>query len=123
MRNDLSLLYIEDDVEILENVSFLLGRYVGTVYSAENGEQALEMYKKHQPDIIVADIRLPKISGIDVSNIIRVKNKSIPIILISAHDEEEFLGKVKELNISAYIKKPFSLQDLTKGVKQAILEL
>lgn len=120
MNNELSLLYIEDDPEILENVTFLLNRFVKEVYSAKDGEEALELYEKHNPDILVADINIPKIDGFEVASKIRKKNSAIPIVIITAYDEEYHLQKAKELNVSAYIKKPFTLQEFKDAINKVI---
>jgi len=123
MNTDLTLLYIEDDAEILENVSFLLQRYVKKVYTAKDGEEALLMYEKHQPDILVSDINLPKLGGLEVVAKIREENKNIPVVLISAHDDEHFHIKAKAVNVSSYVIKPFRLQELTDAMQKAISEV
>lgn len=123
MNKDLTLLYVEDDAEILENVTFLLERYVKKVYSAKDGEEAFSMYKKHQPDIFIADINLPKLGGLEVSSKIRQENDNMPIVIITAHNDQIFLDKADELNVSSYVVKPFRLQDLKEAVEKAISEL
>lgn len=122
MKNDLTVLYVEDDSEILENVSFLLGRYVKEVYNATDGEAAIVAYNENNPDLLVTDINIPKISGLEVVEHIRKENKNIPVVVITAHDDEEFLLKAKELNVSTYVKKPFTLHDLTQAMEKAIAE-
>jgi len=120
--NNLNILYIEDDPEILENVSFLLSRYTNEVFTATNGEEALKVYKEKQPDIVVSDINIPKINGLKVAEIIREENPSVPIIIISAHNEDHQLKIAKELNVSSYIRKPFTLQELKDAIAKAIKE-
>lgn len=120
--NNLNILYIEDDPEILENVSFLLSRYTNEVFTATNGEEALKVYKEKQPDIVVSDINIPKINGLKVAEIIREDNPSVPIIIISAHNEDHQLKIAKELNVSSYIRKPFTLQELKDAIAKAIKE-
>ena len=98
-------------------------RYVEKVYTAKDGEEALLMYNKHEPDIVVADINLPKLSGLEVITKIREENKEIPAVIISAHDDEYFHEQAKELNVSTYVRKPFRLQELTGAIEKAISEL
>ena len=100
-----------------------MSRYVEKVYSAKDGEEALLIYKEQKPSIVVADIRLPKISGLEVSTRIRENDTNIPIVIITAHDEQELIDRAKELKISTYVKKPFRLQELTKAIEKAISEL
>ena len=116
----LTLLYIEDDLEILENMSFLLNRYVQKVYTAKDGEEALQIYYEHKPDIVVSDVNLPKLNGLALSKKIREENKTIPIIFISAFNDDEKLQTAEELSASAYIVKPFNLDTLNKTINQVI---
>ena len=120
--NELTLLYIEDDLEILENVSFLLSRYVQEVFTAVDGKEALDIYNEKKPDIIVTDINLPKINGLDLAAKIREENKHIPIVIITAYNEEEQLQKAREIQVSTYLQKPFTLQQLKDAITKAIEE-
>lgn len=122
MTNDVTLLYIEDDSEILENVSFLLGRYVKEVYTAMDGEEALESYMKHKQSIVVTDLNIPKIDGLSVAEKIREIDATTPIIIITAYDDDYQLSKAKELGVSTYVKKPFTLQQLKDAMAKALEE-
>ena len=122
MTDQLTLLYIEDDAEILENVSFLLSRYVKEVYTAMDGEEALKVYEEKQPDIIVSDINIPKMNGLEVASKIRKTNKEIPIVISSAHDEDHQLKLAAEIGVSTYVKKPFTLHQLKDAIQKAISE-
>ena len=121
--NNLNILYIEDDLEILENVSFLLGRYVKEVFTATNGEEALKIYKEKKPDIVVSDINIPRIDGLKVAEIIREDAPNIPIVIISAHHEDYQLQRAKELNVSTYLRKPFTLAELKDAMSEVISSL
>jgi YesN/AraC family two-component response regulator len=122
MTNELTLLYIEDDVEILDNVSFLLERYVKKVYTAKDGQEGLDLYKKYKQDIIVTDISVPKIDGLSVAEQIRNIDKNTPIIIISAYDEDHQVQKANELKVSTYLKKPFTLQQLKDAMTKVLEE-
>ena len=120
--NDLTVLYIEDDLEILENVAFLFSKYMAEVFTASDGEEALEVYREKNPDIVVSDINIPKIDGLKVAEIIREDRSDIPIIIITAHDEDHQLKRAKELNVSSSIRKPFTLQELKTAIEKAVEE-
>lgn len=122
MTNQLSLLYVEDDPEILENVAFLLSRFVKQVYTAADGEEALEKYAMHSPDIIVLDINIPKIDGLDVAQKIRNENTEIPIMIISAYDSADNPEKVSDIKVSSYLKKPFTFKQLKEALNALIEE-
>ena len=119
---DLSLLYIEDDLEILENMTFLLERYVKKVYTAKDADEALKLYNEYKPDILVSDVSLPTISGLELAKKIREENKTIPIIFISAYNDKEKLQAANELLASDYITKPFNLDTLNKSIHKVINE-
>ena len=121
-ENNFTLLYVEDDPEILENVSFLLSRFVKKVYSASNGEEALELYRQHHPDILVTDISLPKLDGLSMAKKIRENNKNLPIVILTAYNEENLQEKINEINVSSYLQKPFTLQGIKLAMMKAIGE-
>ncbi len=117
---DFSILYIEDDEEVLENVSFLLYQHVSKVYTAKDGESALEIYFKHKPNIIISDINIPKIDGLSVATKIREDNKEIPIIMMTAYKDSDKLLKAIDIDVSSYITKPFTITTLKEAIDKAI---
>ncbi len=119
--NDLTLLYIEDDYDQIENVTFLLARYVKNIYTAVDGEEALEKYFKYKPDIIVSDISIPKIDGLSVAKKIREDAKEIPIIMMTAHRDSDRLLKAIDIGVSSYVTKPFTLVKLKEAIEKAIV--
>ncbi|MEA3314378.1 MAG: response regulator transcription factor [Campylobacterota bacterium] len=112
MKNDLTLLCVEDDEEALENIVYLLKRDFSYIYSATNGEEALDIYNEKKPDIILLDINIPKINGLRVAANIRKTDEKIPIIFLSAHSEKEKLLEAIDLQVSSYIIKPFKIAKL-----------
>lgn len=101
-----SLLYVEDDPEIQANISSYLSDYFANIYLADNGENALDLYNKYRPDVLMLDINLPKISGLDVADKIRKKDTTIKIIMLTAFSEKEKLLQATELNLTKYLIKP-----------------
>ena len=98
--NEFTLLYIEDDLEILENVTFLFNQYFKEIYTAKDGEEGLAAYHKYKPDIIVSDIGMPKLDGMELVNIIRENDKNIPIVLITAYSDREKLLNAIDIGVS-----------------------
>ncbi len=118
--NNLTLLCVEDDEEALEDTAYLLKRYFKDVYTAIDGEDALIKYNKYKPDMILLDINMPKLNGLEVAEIIREKDEETFIIFLSAHSEKEKLLKAIELQVSSYIIKPFEIEALKSTVKKVI---
>jgi DNA-binding response OmpR family regulator len=115
-----TLLCVEDDKEALEDTVYLLKRHFNKVYSAIDGKEALESYNLNQPDIILLDINIPYINGLEVASKIREDNKTIPIIFLTAHSEKEKLLKAINLHVESYIIKPFKISELKENIVKAI---
>lgn len=115
----LTLLYAEDDDETRENYALLLKNYFHEIYTARDGIKALDLYYEKNPDILLIDISMPQLNGLDMVEIIRQKNKDIPIIILTAHSEKEKLLYAVNLKLEKYLLKPID----NKLLKSTIIEL
>ena len=111
---------MEDEVHVREMLSRFLQRFCKQLYIAKDGEEGLELYKKHHPDIVISDIRMPKMSGLEMSEAIKKTNPSQLIILITAHNDSEFLYKAINLGIDGYILKPVDLDVVNEKLNSLI---
>ena len=109
---NLTILYVEDEPLIRQNAVEYLNRYCNKVYEAKDGLEGLEVYNTHKPDIIISDIKMPKLSGLAFASKIRDTDKNTPIILATAHTETEYLLKAVELQLIKYIVKPITSKKL-----------
>ena len=117
--NIATILYVEDEEEICAQTLRALNRYTKKVYVARDGEEGLELYKKYKPDIVVTDIRMPKLNGIEMSKAIKAIDTNQAIIVISAHSDSSFFIDAIDLQLSGYILKPVNKNML----KNKILEI
>ncbi|OQX49718.1 MAG: hypothetical protein B5M46_04050 [Epsilonproteobacteria bacterium 4484_20] len=101
-----TVLYAEDDRDTRENFITLLHQYFGTVYTAGDGKEALELYREHAPDILLLDITMPQLNGLDLAKIIRQDDPDIPIVILSAYSDREKLLSAVNLKLEAYLLKP-----------------
>lgn len=108
----INLLYVEDDMAIQPVLAKVLERKVNNLYIASDGLEGYEKYLEFKPDIILTDIKMPKMNGIDMSRKIKEQNKDIPIIVTSAHSEAGYLLESIELGIDAYLLKPIDRRKL-----------
>lgn len=108
----LSILYAEDEEGIRENISDSLSYYVKEVYQASNGEEAFEIYLDKKPDIILSDIHMPILNGIEFVKKVRKIDRKIPIVMITAHTDKAYLLEAVELRMEKYIVKPIELEML-----------
>ena len=114
-----SLLYAEDEKIAQTLYAGYFEQYFNTVYIADDGQQALEIYKEKQPDIIVLDIEMPILSGLAVCKAIRENDKKTKIILLTARDDKEALLEAIILGLTTYLEKPVKKEQLD----QALLKL
>lgn len=110
------ILVVDDEKPISDIVKFNLTKEGYEVYTAYDGEQALEMVPEVEPDLILLDLMLPKVDGLEVCREVR-KNYDMPIIMVTAKDSE--IDKVLGLELGAddYVTKPFSNRELIARVK------
>jgi two-component system response regulator RegX3 len=113
------ILIVEDEISFSEAISFLLGKEGFETDVAENGRTALELFKKSAYDLVLLDLMIPEVSGIDVCRAIRTTS-SVPIIMLTAKDSE--VDKVVGLELGAddYVTKPYSSRELVARIKAVL---
>jgi putative two-component system response regulator len=112
----LTVLYVEDEEEIRELLSRFLRRWVGTLNVAENGQQGLEAYRAQRPDVLVTDIRMPVMDGLDMAAAIRDEDGDVPIIVITAYSERDYFMRSIEIGVDKYVVKPVDTDLLLKAI-------
>ena len=105
--NDTTVLYIEDDLATQKLIKKILTKHCKEVFVANDGQEGLALYRELQPNIVLSDIVMPNMNGIEMSERIRKLKPQQIIALFTAYNEPEFKAKASELNIDAYIMKPF----------------
>lgn len=114
--NRLHVLYVEDDALIRENVGASLEYYFDTVNTVASYAEALNIYRDESIDILFVDIEMPGKSGIELVEKIRSQNREIPIIMVTAYSDKEYLLKLLNLGIQYYLVKPVTLERLEKAL-------
>ncbi len=122
-KHPYTLLFVEDEKKIRSAYVRLLENYFTKVVSAENGEEALELYQEERPDIIIADILMPKVDGLELIEKIRRSDYDTRVILMTAHSDKERLLKATELNISKYLIKPVKKRVLLESIELTVKQL
>ena len=118
-----TLLYVEDDRDIRRRVIPFLAPRVKTLWVAENGEKGLELFEKCSPDIVVTDLGMPKMDGIQMARAIRTADEEIPIILTASFSENYRLSAAIDARISSFLPKPVKITDLVKTVEKSAEKL
>ena len=114
----ISILYVEDEDYIRNNMSKSLRRRVETIFTAANGEEGLAIFKETEPDLVITDIRMPIMNGLEMIKKIRKLKGSIKIIMLSAHSDTRSLLEAIEIGVNGYILKPFQTQQLFKLIEE-----
>ena len=124
----ITVLYAEDESIIQEGITETLDLFEVNVICAKNGQEGLSIFKdtSNKIDLILTDIKMPKLDGLGMIKEIRKIDKNIPIIITTAHQETDFLIQSIELDISAYVLKPidiYKLKDnLIKSIESKVLK-
>jgi DNA-binding response OmpR family regulator len=114
----IKLLLVEDDTtyrKIIKSSLEITGKY--TIYEAKNGLEGYESFKSLNLDIIVTDIDMPKVSGLEMIDLIRRVNENIPIIIASAMIRPDQIKEGFEHDIDGFVKKPYSTDELDGTIK------
>ncbi|WP_324172880.1 diguanylate cyclase [Sulfurimonas sp.] len=119
-----TILYVEDEQDILDGYAKALSRISKKLYTASNGLEGLELYKKYLPNIIVTDIQMPIMNGIDMAKKIKEIDADANIVFTTAHSESAYLLEAIELHVEGFLLKPVqkkSLQTLIQKLSYRIM--
>ena len=120
MEEKKTVLIVEDEKSIADIVRYNLVKEGFAVLTAYDGEAGLSLALEKHPDLILLDVMLPKMNGFDVCKIVRERGSRVPIIMLTAREEEEDKVQGLELGADDYITKPFSTRELMARVKANI---
>lgn len=117
------ILFVEDEIASRDNYVRYLKRYFSNVYEAQNGEEAYKIYKEKKPHILIVDINIPKLNGIDLLKKIREHDHTTKAIMLTAHSDTSYLLAAAELKLTKYLVKPISREELKNALNLVLLEL
>ncbi len=114
------LLLVDDEPNIIELAQLYLEREGYRTVSAADGKSALEVVEQHRPDLVVLDVMLPELDGLEVCRRLRKKEDPVPILMLTARDED--IDKILGLELGAddYLTKPFNPRELVARVKAVL---
>ncbi|MBU0632363.1 EAL domain-containing protein [bacterium] len=122
-----SVLIIEDDIELAESLGRILKMFFEDITIANDGVAALELFKEQQQKsksftLVVSDLELPKKGGLALIKEIRLLVPSQPVMIVSAHDEAEFLSEAIALDVQGYLLKPLSMPKLFENLEKILFK-
>ncbi|PJZ52591.1 response regulator [Leptospira adleri] len=111
-RITLKLLYIEDEELIRVMMVRFLERFLTSVRSAENGKIGWEVFLEYQPDVVITDIKMPQLDGIELTKKIREYDMNIPIAAMTAFSEPEIIEEARRAGVSEIFIKPVNVEKI-----------
>jgi signal transduction histidine kinase len=113
-----SILCVDDEPVNLDILTRLLSRYVETIYFAANGQEGHTLYLEKRPDIVLTDLVMPVLSGLEMSCLIRSSEPKVPIILLTSCNSVDFLAEAIDIGITQYLPKPVLKEKLLTAIQR-----
>lgn len=120
LLKDLRILYVEDEDDVRRNAVEYLKRIAKEVLEASDGKEAIKVWADEKPDIIITDISMPRLNGLDMARYIRSKDQDVQIIVATAYTDTDYLMKAVELNLVKYLVKPITKEKLQSALSQSV---
>lgn len=119
----LTVLYVEDDTDTAHLTGMILEDYVGRLLIAKNGQEALKLFQTHKVDLVLTDIIMPKLNGIELIHAIRNSqtHTDVPVVITTAYTKTEHLLDAIRLRVDGYILKPIDIDELLHTINKAVL--
>ncbi len=115
---DITLLFVEDEELLRAIYERILDKFVQRLYIAENGKEGLEMYKKCNPDLIITDIMMPVMDGLEMVQHIRNIDSVVKLVILSAYGEAEYFMDAIKIGVNSFLLKPVETKKLTGLVEE-----
>jgi C4-dicarboxylate-specific signal transduction histidine kinase len=117
-RLDISVLFVEDEELLRAIYERILDKLVSKLYIASNGKEGLEAYNTHQPDLIITDIMMPVMDGLEMVQNIRQKDTDVRLVILSAYGEAEYFMDAIKIGVNSFLLKPVETKKLTALVHE-----
>ncbi len=121
--SSLSLLYVEDNVSLKEKAVTFFEKLFPIVYNACDGVEGLTLFEKYRPNIVITDIQMPLMDGLEMAEAIKKIDKNTKFIITSAYDDKEYLLKTISIGVSGYCVKPLKVEEITQILYTLALEI
>ena len=120
---DITVLFVEDEDLLRAIYERILDKFISRLYVASNGKEGLEMYHQHKPDLIITDIMMPVMDGLEMVEKIREKDNDIRLVILSAYGEAEYFMDAIKIGVNSFLLKPVEtpklqslVEELAKGI-------
>ena len=110
------LLIVDDEMDIREFARNFFKKRNIEVFTSSGGQDALNIIENQKPDLVLLDVRMEEMSGVEVLKRLREKNNSIKVVMVTGVEDEEIVNETYSLGIKGYVHKPLVLEELEKVV-------
>lgn len=108
----MTVLFVDDEEIAREQMKMVLSSFCKNTICVGSADQALAALQEHHPDIVLTDIRMPGLSGIELLNAVKQKDASVAVVIVSAHSESEYLLDAFRYKADGYLLKPFNFHEM-----------
>lgn len=123
-NNDISVLIVDDNDMIRETLRVILRHdHYNVVGEAVDGNVAIEMVRKHKPDIILLDVEMPKVSGLEAIRTIKMLMPDVTVLIVTANKDQTTVSEAVKAGINGYIMKPFNAKKILDTVEAVALKI
>ena len=121
--NNFTILYVEDEETTQELIADILKESCKELFVASDGKEGLTLYKNKKPDIVLSDIAMPNMDGLEMSEAIKQINPEQPIALFTAFSQSSYLKKAAQIGVATYILKPLDEEQFFNSLNYMAMDL
>ena len=119
-QNDITVLYVEDETATREQVGRMLTTHGFRLLTAEDGNEGLDLFLRHSPDIVITDIMMPRMNGLEMARSIRGNGRETQIIVITAYSDTNYLLDAIDIGVDKFVIKPVEFGKLMAAIEQCV---
>jgi putative two-component system response regulator len=117
----LTVLYVEDDDDVRELLTRFLKRRVGTLHVGKNGQEGIELFRAHNPDVVITDIKMPVMDGLEMAGNIKNSAQETPVIVVTAFSERDYFMQAIKIGVDCYVTKPVDTEILLQAIARSAM--
>lgn len=119
MEDRINILIVEDEREVLQSLSNIIGRRYSKVFTAKNAQNALAIFRDKKIDLVITDIRMPGMDGLTMLRKMKVLKPNLHRIVMSAYSDAEYFLQAIDLGVDGYVIKPFLKEKILESIEKS----